>query len=880
MKKARIIPASAVVLALLAPAFAAQVEKKVYVTRHVNPNAPAIDGRFDDPAWDKVEWESGFVQRDPHEGQAPSQQTAFKVLFDDKSLFVAVRAFDKEPDRVERRMSRRDDIDGDWIEVGIDSFFDRRTAFSFGVNAAGVKRDMMVTNDSNWDQNCDLNWDPIWEVKTALDEDGWTAEMRIPLSQLRFGSNPEQVWGLQVTRRIFRLNERSNWQHIPKDAPGWVSFFGELHGLDGIRTPRLVELAPYTVGKMQAYPAVAGNPFATGRSRSLYGGLDGKAGVTGDLTLNFTVNPDFGQVEADPSVVNLTAYETFYVEKRPFFVEGRNILNYQIMGGDGDFSSDNLFYTRRIGRAPQYRPSVDGFLDAPEATSILGAFKLSGKTRGGLSVGIIDSVTSAEKARVFSDGTESLQTVEPLTNYFGLRLQQDKNRGGTTFGGMFTAVNRSLRDDRLSFLHDQAYAGGLDFYHSWKDKKYYFTLKAVASWVHGTPEALTRTQTAATRYFQRPDAGHVTLDPDRTSLFGHGGTVNIGKQGGGRWVFTAGVTWRSPGLELNDMGYLRGADQAMQWTWVGYRVWKPFSIFRSLNVNFNQWSGWDFGGTNIFNGGNINVNAQLKNYWNAGFGINRNFSGLSASMLRGGPEFRYPGVVNFWGNIQTDMRKKVRFTLTGSGFRRDNGESRSLSLMGGIVVTPNKALSLSLLPSFSWSSNELQYVGTRAFGDESRYLFGRIEQRTAALTARFNYSLTPELSIQFYGQPFVSAGAYSRFKVITDPRTRVWEDRYRIFDGTELAFDPADGLYRVDENADGAFDYTFGRPDFNFLQFRSNLVVRWEFRPGSTVFLVWSQGRTGFDTLGDFSFGRDFGNLFEAPAHNAFLVKFSYGFQL
>lgn len=879
MKRMTRLLTVAMTLAVLAPLSAEQTEKKVYVTRHINPHAPTIDGRLDDPAWAKVEWESGFVQRDPYEGQSPSEKTAFKILYDDKNLFVAIRAYDREPDKVERRMSRRDDIDGDWVEVGIDSFFDRRTAFCFAVNAAGVKRDMMVTNDSNWDQNVDVNWDPIWEVKTALDDEGWTAEMRIPFSQIRFGKSPEQVWGLQVTRRIFRLNERSNWQHVPKDAPGWVSFFGELRGLDGIRPPRQLELVPYTVGKMQAFQEVPGNPFATGRSRSLYGGLDGKVGVTGDLTLDFTVNPDFGQVEADPSVVNLTAFETYYVEKRPFFIEGRNILNFQIMGGDGDFSSDNLFYTRRIGRAPQHTPAVDGHLDMPEATSILGAFKLTGKTRSGLSIGVINSVTAEEKARVFSDGYESL-TVEPLTNYLGLRLQQDMNKGGTNIGAMFTAVNRSLRDDRLSFLHGQAYAGGVDLYHSWKDKKYYFSLKAVASRVQGTPEALVRTQTSPARYFQRPDADHVDLDPARTSLAGHGGTVNFGKQGGGRWVYSAGVTWRSPGLELNDMGFLRGADQVMQWAWAGYRIWKPFFVFRSLNFNFNQWSGWDFGGTNVFNGGNIGAFAHFKNHWSAGFGVNRNFSGLSATMLRGGPSLRYPGAVNTWGSIQTDMRKKVRFSLMGNSFRRENGESRMGSLRGGIIVTPSKALNLSLLPSYAWTSNEMQYVGTRAIDGESRYVFGHIEQRTAALTVRLNYSLTPDLSVQFYGQPFVSSGAYSRFKSITDPKARVWEDRYRLYGESEIAYDPGDNLYRVDETGDGAADYSFRRPDFNFLQFRSNLVVRWEFRPGSTVFLVWSQGRTGFDTTGDFSFGRDLGNLFDAPPHNVFLIKFSYGFQL
>lgn len=880
MKRTPAILISAV-LALAALSFAADPPpSRVYRTAHVNPHSPKIDGRIDDPAWEKVAWEGEFVQREPYEGQAPTQQTAFKILYDDQNLYVAVKAFDTEPDRIERRMSRRDDIDGDWVEVSLDTFHDHRTAFCFAANAAGVKRDAVAINDSNWDDSTDLDWDPIWEVETAADADGWTAEMRIPFTQLRFANKPEQEWGLEVARKLFRKNERSLWQHVPKDAAGWVSCFGDLHGLVGLKPPRQVELFPYTVGKLRSFPSEAGNPFATGRSRSLYGGLDGKVGVTGDLTLNFTLNPDFGQVEADPSVVNLTAFETYYEEKRPFFIEGRNILNFQLMGGDGDMSSDNLFYTRRIGRSPQYYPDVDGFVRVPEATTILGAFKLTGKTRGGWSVGLIESLTAEESAGVFTDGVTDRVAVEPLTNYLGLRLQKDYRGGATTIGGMATAVNRRLDDAHLGFLHDQAYTGGLDFYHSWKKKTYYLSLKLVGSTVHGSPEALLRTQMSPLRYYQRPDADHVELDPSRTSLSGFGGTAEFGKMGGGHFMYMAGATWRTPGLELNDMGYLMGSDEIMQWTWAGYRVWKPFAVFRSLNVNYNQWSGWDFGGTHIYAGGNINVNAQLKNYWSGGFGINRNFEGLSAATLRGGPSLRMPGAWNWWGNLQTDMRQKVRFTLQGNGLRRDNGESRMINLMAGVIINPTTALNVSILPTYAETRNELQYIATPSVGGESRYVFGRIEQKTVALTVRLNYSLTPDLSVQLYGQPFVSAGKYSRFKAITDPKARVWTDRYRVFDGTEISYDEAGGLWSVDEDADGAADFSFGTPDFNFLQFRSNLVVRWEYRPGSAVFLVWSQGRTGYDTIGDFRFGRDLGNLFDVRPDDVFLIKFSYGFQL
>ena len=855
--------------------------KKTYRTARINPQAPAIDGKVDDEAWAKVPWEGGFIQSQPYEGREPSEKTEFKVLYDNKAVYVAVRAYDSEPKTIECRLARRDDCQGDTVTVAIDSLFDHLTAFAFSVNAAGVKADQMLVNDgqSTSDEE-DMSWDPIWDVATAVDDRGWTAEMEIPLSQLRFGSKPEQVWGFQVRRTLFRKNESSDWQFIPRNASGLVHLFGELRGLSGLVAPHQIEIMPYTVGRIQSYRAVPGNPFAKGNERNVLGGVDGKLGITSDLTMNFTVNPDFGQVEADPSVVNLTAFETYYEEKRPFFVEGRNIINLQLTGGDGDFSQDNLFYSRRIGRSPQYYPETGGFVDMPEATHILGALKLTGKTRSGLSVGLLDSLTGRERASVFENGLTSDIPVEPMTNYFSLRLQQDYSQGATTVGGMLTAVNRSLKDDGLNFLHRAAYAGGLDIMHSWKNKNYYFSLKILASRVEGTPEAILRTQLSSVRYYQRPDAGHVEVDPARTSLSGTGGTVEFGKQGGGHLMFVAGATWRSPGLELNDMGYLRQGDVAMQYLWAGYRIYEPFGPFRSLNFNFNQWSGWNFAGVNIFNGGNININAQLKNYWWAGGGYNVQGAALSQTALRGGPTLRVPPGRSVWFEIESDMRKKVRFTLFGNGFERFEGESRNWTWGPGLRIVPSAALQLTLSPQYSTNKSRLQYIGTQTFGSESRYLFGSIDQKTLALTIRLNYSLSPDLSIQFYGMPFVSAGTYTEFKRITDSRSRDYGARYHVFGPEEITLDGATGVYAVDENRDGKADYSFAKPDFNFRQFRANLVLRWEYTPGSALYVVWSQGRTGYLADGGFDFGRDLGGLFDLHPHNVFLVKFSYCFQL
>lgn len=855
------------------------IEKKIYTTKRVNPHPPSIDGKLDDPAWEKVEWEGGFIQSKPYEGKEPSQQTAFKILYDDKNIYVAIRAYDTEPKKIEKRMARRDELEGDQVEVSLDSYFDLRTAFAFAVNAAGVKGDSVISEDG---MNKDQSWDPIWEVRTEVDKASWNAEMRIPLSQLRFGNKEEHIWGLQITRSLFRKDEGSYWQFIPKDSPGLVHMFGELRGLKGIEAQRQVEILPYTVGKTQSFKRQVGNPFATGRLNNLMAGLDGKIGVTSDLTLDFTINPDFGQIEADPSVINLTAFETYYEEKRPFFIEGKNILSFQIMGGDGDFSSDNLFYSRRIGRSPQFVPQTgeNAFLDMPENTSILGAFKLTGKTKSGLSIGILNSLTAKESARISYLGQFSDEIVEPLTNYFGLRLQKDLNQGKTIIGAMATATNRNIKDSHLNFLHDAAYSGGFDFYHSWKNRTYYFSFKALFSHVRGSPEAILRTQESPLRYFQRPDAKHLELDPTRTSLSGHGGTIDFGKGGSGHFMFSTGVTWRSPGLELNDMGYLRYADKIMQWLWVGYRIWEPFSIFRDIAINFNQWKGWDFSWENVFDGGNINLHGQFKNYWSFGMGINRQGEGLQSSTLRGGPSLRREGGWNTSYDLQSDNRKKILLTVGGSSFIRDNKSTISHNFHLGSTYRPNSALTLSFQPFFEIQKEELQYVGEQNFDAKKRYLFAQIDQKTLGLTLRLNCSLTPDLSIQYYGQPFISAGKYSRFRYITNSRAKAYKDRFHIYRGDEISYDEEIRLFHIDEDRNGSFYYSIENPNFNFLEFRSNLVIRWEYRPGSVLFLVWSQGRTGYLSNGNFSFENDFQELFDIHPHNVFLIKISYCFNL
>jgi hypothetical protein len=831
-------------------------EKRIYTTMKIHGQSPVIDGHTGESAWSRVEWSGAFTQREPHDGQEPTYQTAFKILYDEENLYIAIRAYDEQPDRIVRRMSRRDGFEGDWVEVNIDSYFDKRTAFSFTASVSGVKGDEAITN--NGDQ-WDATWDPIWYLKTSIDEQGWVAEMRIPFTQLRFNNNPKQVWGLQFTRRLFRKEELSNWQYIPQKEAGWVHHFGELRGIQGIQPKKQMELSPYLVSKIDRYRREAGNPFSDGSDFGYDVGMDGKIGVTNDLTLDFTINPDFGQVEADPSEVNLSAFETYFQEKRPFFIEGKNITHYQFTSGGNAFSSDNLFYSRRIGRAPQYSPDLDDdeYARIPERTRILGAAKITGKTKNGWSVGVLESVTAREKADLFRQGVKSTQVAEPWTNYFLGRVQKDINKGNTIIGGMFTSTNRFHLDEELDFLSKQAYTGGIDFKQFWGEKKYYFNLKYSMSHFRGSEDAIQYQQESSRRYFQRPDNDYVNYDTTRHSLTGHGGILEFGKQASSGLRYLAWLTWRSPGFELNDMGYLRQADAIFQVIWAGYRISEPFGIFRQVNFDVNQWTGWDFGGNRNYEGGNVSVWSQFTNHWTFSMGANIEGDGLSNTVLWGGPAARTPGSWNYWVDTGTDSRKKLSLHAWHSNVWGFYDFLRNTAYGVNMEYRPTNSLRLSFTPEYSVTRNILQYMNTEKVNGQDKYIFGRLDQKTLDLTLRIDYTLSPELTIQYYGAPFVSGVDYSKPKQITNPRADKLRNRYSF----DVSFSDEDYVK----------DY-----DFNFKQFRSNLVMRWEYKPGSLLYLVWSQGRTGSAETGKFSYRQDLKRLYRIYPENIFLVKLSY----
>jgi len=700
---------------------------------------------------------------------------------------------------------------------------------------------------------------------------------------LRFGKSKEQIWGLQSTRRFFRQEERSLWQRKPQDAPGWVSEFGELHGLIDLEPQKQLEIQPFTVTKLDTYPEEAGNPFRDGSDFELNGGLDAKIGITNDLTLDLTVNPDFGQVEADPAAIALDGFEIFFREQRPFFVENNNIFNYQVSQSEaGDtFGSDNLFFSRRIGRSPQAFPNTeDGeFVNQPVNTTILGAAKFSGKTKNGWSIGVLESVTAKEYAKIDNDGDRREEIVEPLTNYFVGRLQKDFNDRNTFVGGIFTATNRENLPESLDFLHQSAYSGGLDFKHQWKDRAWYVGGNMVVSHVEGSKQAIENTQASFRHRFDRVDATHVSVDPNRTSLTGTGGNVQIGKQANGHWRFESGFTWRSPELEINDLGFQRQADDMRHYTWVGYRTLKPFSIFRQWAVNYNHWTAWDFEGNHNLLQFNVNTWANFKNNWFANVGTTYRVVNQSNFALRGGPRLKFSPNMFFWNNIGTDNRKKMRFNFSQNGSKSFDDSRNSYRIAFGISYQPLNALRLSLNPSYNINNDKLQFVENVEVGNETKYINAKIEQRTLSMSLRLNYTVNPNLTIQYWGQPFVSRGRYSNFKTITNAQANNFDNRFTQYTNLEIALDTDGEKYLVQERNNGA-NFSFNNPDFSSVQFRSNLVVRWEYIPGSEVFLVWSQGVTGngnpannlFDSLDNQILGQE--------KDNTFLIKATYRFRL
>ncbi len=851
------------------------VEKRVYITKFLDAvESPTIDGILDDKSWDIVGWTSDYIENEPDENTPPTEQTKFKIVYDKKFLYFAFKCYDKDPKGIVKRLSRRDGFEGDWVEINIDSYHDKRTGFSFTSSVSGVKGDEFISNNGN---NWDGSWNPIWYLKTNIDDEGWTAEIKIPFSQLKFGNDKEQVWGLQSTRRYFRAEERSVWQRVPRDAPGWVSEFGELRGLVNLEPQKQLEIQPFLVLQQKTYPKEEGNPYRDGNDLKLNGGLDAKIGITNDLTLDLTINPDFGQVEADPATIALDGFQVFFEERRPFFVENKNIFDYRFADGQ-----DNLFYSRRIGRNPQglTNTAAGEYAKIPDNTTILGAGKFSGKTKNGWSLGILETVTNKEFARIDNGVSSRKEIIEPFTNYIVGRAQKDFNNRNSYIGGIFTATNRNLQGKELNFLRKSAYSAGIDFQHNWKNRKYFVTGNFVTSQVNGSKEAITATQEALTHLFQRVDAGHVTVDQNKTSLVGTGGKVEGGKSSVGNWRYSGILTWRSPELELNDIGFLRQADDIRQVAVLSHQTLKPFGQFRRINTRFEQFTTYDFDGNHNRTQISLGSNANFKNNWAVNYQLIYKPRIFTNTILQGGPRFRFSEELINSFNFATDSRKKIRFD---SGLTLSKGKDNSFSyseFQTSITYQPINAFSISLNPSYVLSKNKTQYVTETSFNTNARYITANIDQKTLSASVRMDFNINPNLTIQYYGEPFISRGNYKDFNRVTNPVAKYYGDRIETFKPNQITFNALNNNYAVDEDSNGSIDYLIDNPDFSYVQFRSNLVLRWEYIPGSEIFLVWSQGTTGNGNPKDDLFTNLDSQILGRRPENIFLIKATYRFLL
>jgi len=854
------------------------VDKREYSTQKINADeVPEIDGNLDDAVWGMTNWGTDFIQREPEENARPGEQTSFKIVYDPEYLYVAIKCFDVEPEKINRRMTRRDGAAGDWVEVLLDSDYDLRTAFSFTLSAAGVQGDKRISLNGKEEDN---TWNPIWYSGSTITSDGWTAEMKIPLSQLRFSATNDLAWGLQIVRRLSSKEEISVWQRVPVDAPGWVSEFGELLGLNDLSSEKHLEVQPFIVNSLNTFETIPQNPFRNSSIKSVEFGLDGKYNFTNNMTLDFTVNPDFGQVEADPAAIALDGFQLFFNEQRPFFVENKDIFDYRFSSAivGGPFSSDNLFYSRRIGRAPQGSVQTDGdsYVNLPQRTTILGAVKMSGKTKNGLSLGVMESVTGNEYAEISGPEGNDKVVVEPLTNYFVGRAQQDLNNKNTYIGGIITSVLRD-NDDNVRSIHKSAFTGGLDFKHQWSDRSWYVDNSLVFSRVAGSTESILNTQTSQRRLFQRVDAGHVSVDSTRTSLSGHGGDIKIGKAGKGRLKFETGLTWRSPGLELNDIGFLREADDIQNYMGATYSSLQPFSIFRSATIGYNHWYTWDFEGNHNYHDWDVETAGVFKNNWFYTLGFFLQPHIYSKSILRGGPRIRLPDQHGVWWEIGSDRRRKLYAYLYGWTKRGNEDAYRLLENWLTVTYQPINQLRLSVSPRYVTVDNRLQYVGKASFQEDDRYLTGKLNQETFSTSLRLNYAQSSTLSIQYYGEVYLSSGIYDRYGYVQNPLADSERDQLVRFDADQVS-SVANGGLQVDEDRDNAADYSFTNPDFSFAQFRSNLVVRYEYRPGSAIFLVWSQGLNNQRATGAGLANRFREQIIDKRPENTFLLKATYRF--
>jgi hypothetical protein len=848
-----------------------------------------VDGRLDEPAWGTAGVADGFVQQLPSPGAAETERTEARVVYDATAVYVGMRMHDPRPDSISSQLSPRDQPNdaSDWARVYVDSYADRRTAFVFWLNPSGVKVDWMRFDDAS---GVDLGWNAVWEGSATVDSAGWTAEFRIPLSQLRYSARAAATggaWGINFSRVIARRNETTFWADIPFNGGAFVSRFGDLTGLAGLRSPARVEVLPYTSVRLTRAPGDAADPFFRPNSFAGSSGADVKVGVTSDLTLSATLNPDFGQVEADPAEVNLSAFETFFPERRPFFSEGAQIFRFGQLDAATQGSSQ-FFYSRRIGRAPAGRVRVENaaYTEVPEQSTILGAVKLSGRTRSGWSVGVLDAVTAPEEGRYRTvDGASGRYPVEPLSNFFVGRVRRDLQNGRLVLGALATATHRDLSGGAFDdLLRGRAYVAGADGSYAWGGGAWSLGGYAAFSRTEGGSAVIAAAQRSSARYFQRPDAPHLSLDPGRTSLGGFTAALGLRRTGslGGSVAYE--VT--SPGFEINDLGYLSTADRHAVTAEATHMLTGGRGLVQRTYSAAGAKAGWNFAGDRVLTRLYATSEAAFRTRGYAGAYVGYGPGSLDDRLTRGGPLARQPweAGTDLWAG--TDPRRPVSLRgYVGSWWY--GGGGRSSAAQVSLTGRPTAAVQASVQPSVSRERNTQQFLAALAdpasttFGH--RYVFGTADQTTFALDTRLDWVVTPTLSLRYYARPFVAAARFSGVKELAAPGTMSFR-RFGVDAGTVEAGMCGEGAEayacrRVDPDGPGpAAEFAIPDPDFTVRSVRGSAVVRWEYRPGSTVYLVWQQDRAGEDPFGTFAPRRDLPELLRDPSRNVFLLKFTYWF--
>jgi len=851
--------AFALLVIIAAPLFAADAERRTVQAVRAE-KSPVIDGDLADAAWQSAPEITGFTQHDPNDGQPATQPTVVKVVYDDDAIYIAAQMQDAE--KVTPLLTRRDNDlnNSDYFRVSIDSQHDRQNGASFMVNASNVQVDMILYNDI-YD---DWSWDAVWASATRIVPGGWVAEMRIPYSQLRFPARDVHTWGVNFARYTYRLKEADRLVNTRKEETGYVSRFADLTGIAAIKPHRGFEIVPYGVARNDLYSRInRDDPFAETHTGRIDGGVDLKYGITSNLTLTGTVNPDFGQVEVDPAVLNLSQFETFFPEKRPFFTEGAQIFRF----GQGPSNSrwtfntsfPTFFYSRRVGRSPQVFPSSD-YSDAPGETTILGAAKITGKVGKGWTVGLLDALTDAEdgffeRTTVDAASGRSVtdrwqQRVEPMSNYLVARATKDYGKD-SRIGGMFTSVRRFLNEDTEDALRQDAYFAGVDGFTRFKAKSWIFEWLTGTTMVEGSEKSIATTQRSGLRYYQRPDAGHVEFDPTRTSLTGWTMRTTLNKQTG-KWRPNLQIHAYSPGFEINDVGFATRSDAISTHAVINYVNEDVTKRFRERSFWVGKFQNWNFDHDLIANGVSFNYFMQFTNYWSTWGWGGAQGDRIDDRKTRGGPLVVIPSDHYAGAGIGSDNRKKYAFEAWTEHSQKDDGGGWH-AFGTWLSYRPTTSLRFTLEPEFVHERIFAQYVRTVSdaaytptYG--ARYVFGSLDQTTLNAGIRTEWTINARLSFQLYLQPFIATGDYHDFKQLERART-------------------ADYI---------PYAGAVGNPDFNMRSVRGNAVVRWEFRPGSALYVVWNENRQDVAPIGDFNFRRDMSALPNAPSTDVFMVKFSY----